>query len=286
MMHVGCQYFSTDRASMQFLQRFGVKHIDVRVPDMELKTLVKAREASAEYGISTELVHLPGGCARSIKLGLVEERDADIAAMCRSIENAGAAGLRGICWHFCVLENQRSEATPGRGGTLNSSLYAADYDNDEICEAAQLNGGYITRDEVFERISYLLERIVPVAERCRVQLCCHLSDPPAPVLRGVERWDYPVREGVERFLALYDSPYHGMNFCCGTAAEGMADPGSELLPLVRDLAERKKLFNIHYRNVVGGTLPGEVPNFTEVWPDEGDINMPSLAKTLFDAGYP
>ena len=38
MMHVGCQYFSTDPASMQFLQRFGVKHIDVRVPDMELET--------------------------------------------------------------------------------------------------------------------------------------------------------------------------------------------------------------------------------------------------------
>ena len=56
--------------------------------------------------------------------------------------------------------------------------------------------------------------------------------------------------------------------------------------MVRDLAVRKKLFNIHYRNIVGGTLPGEVPNFTEVWPDEGDINMPSLAKTLFDAGYP
>ena len=36
-------------------------------------------------------------------------------------------------------------------------------------------------------MAYLLERIVPVAERCKVQLCCHLSDPPAPVLRGVER---------------------------------------------------------------------------------------------------
>ena len=143
-MHVGCQYFATDRASMQFLQRFGVKHIDVRVDDMELETLVKAREASAEYGISTELVHLPGGCARSIKLAL-PERDADIAEMCRSIENAGAAGLRGICWHFCVLENQRSQATPGRGGTSNSSLYAADYDNEQLCEAAQLNGGYRLR---------------------------------------------------------------------------------------------------------------------------------------------
>jgi D-mannonate dehydratase len=55
---------------------------------------------------------------------------------------------------------------------------------------------------------------------------------------------------------------------------------------VRDLALRGKIFNIHYRNIVGGTLPDEVPNFTEVWPDEGDINMPQLAKTLYDAGYP
>ena len=130
-----------------------MKTLEVRVPYTisreELKrrldeALVKAREASAEYGISTELVHLPGGCARSIKLAL-PERDADIAEMCRSIENAGAAGLRGICWHFCVLENQRSQATPGRGGTSNSSLYAADYDNEQLCEAAQLNGGYRLR---------------------------------------------------------------------------------------------------------------------------------------------
>jgi hypothetical protein len=231
-MHVGCQYFATDPASMQFLQRFGVSHIDVRVPDMELATLVRAREESAAFGITTELVHLPGGCARSIKLGL-DGRDADIDEMCRAIENAGVAGLRGICWHFCVLANQRSEATPGRGGTKNSSLYAADYDNEELCEAAILNGGYVTRDEVFERIDYLLQRIVPVAERSKVQLCCHLSDPPAPVLRGVERWDWPVRAGIDRFLGLYDSPYHGMNLCCGTASEGMADPATELLPMVR-----------------------------------------------------
>ena len=114
-----------------------------------------------------------------------------------------------------MLENQRSEATPGRGGTLNSSLYAADYDNETLCEAAILNGGFVTRDEVFERMDYLLQRIVPVAERCQVQLACHLSDPPAPVLRGVERWDWPVAEGINRFLNLYDSPYHGMNLCCG-----------------------------------------------------------------------
>ena len=185
-----------------------------------------------------------------------------------------------------MLENQRSESTPGRGGTLNSSLYAADYDNETLCEAAILNGGFVTRDEVFERMDYLLQRIVPVAERCKVQLACHLSDPPAPVLRGVERWDWPVAEGINRFLNLYDSPYHGMNLCCGTASEGMDDPTKELLPLVRDLGLRGKIFNvrlnervllrcfcarltwhvprwqIHYRNIVGGLM-----NFSEVWPD-------------------
>jgi mannonate dehydratase len=254
---------------------------------MEIETLRGVMEASAKYGISTDLVHLPalkpgdtGGCPASIKLAQDPERDEDIALFCRAIENAGAVGLRGICWHFCVLENQRSPATPGRGGTATSSLYATDYDNDTLCEAAVLNGGYVTRDEVFERIAYLLERIVPVAERCKVQLCCHLSDPPAPVLRGVERWDWPVVEGINRFLALYESPYHGMNLCCGTASEGMDDPATELLPLVKDLAERKKIFNIHYRNINGGLM-----GFQEVWPDEGDINMMALAQTLWDGGY-
>jgi len=154
-MHVGTQYFATDEKSMQFLQRFGVQHLDALVDDMEIETLRGVMEASAKYGISTDLVHLPAlkpgdtaGCPASIKLAQDPMRDEDIALFCRAIENAGAVGLRGICWHFCVLENQRSPDTPGRGGTSTSSLYAADYDNDTLCEAAVLNGGYVTRDEV------------------------------------------------------------------------------------------------------------------------------------------
>eukprot|EP01052_Picozoa_sp_SAG31_P025471 SAG31_NODE_2234_length_6128_cov_44.016752_5_plen_73_part_00 len=44
---------------------------------------------------------------------------------------------------------------------------------------------------------------------------CHLNDPPAPVLRGVEQWNYPVFDGIKRFSELVDSPMHGFNFCCG-----------------------------------------------------------------------
>ena len=40
----------------------------------------------------------------------------------------------------------------------------------------------------------------------------------------------------------------GLNLCCGTAAEGLEDPATELCPLVKYFAERKKIFNIHFRN--------------------------------------
>jgi mannonate dehydratase len=58
---------------------------------------------------------------------------------------------------------------------------------------------------------------------------------------------------------MVDSPYNGLNFCCGTAAEGLTDPKSELIPIVKYFAERKKIFNIHFRNIVGG-----LRNFSEV----------------------
>ena len=69
--------------------------------------------------------------------------------------------------------------------------------------------------------------------------------------------------------------------CAQTASEGLANPGEELYDIVRYFGERKKIFNIHFRNINGGLL-----NFQEVWPDEGDINMMDLAQTLHDVGYP
>ena len=101
-----------------------------------------------------------------------------------------------------------------------------------------------------------------------------------PALRGVERWNWPVQEGLKRFSELVDSPYHGFNFCCGVAAEGLENPAEELCDIVRYFGERKKLFNIHYRNIRGGLY-----RFQKVWPDEGDVDMHEVARTLRDVGY-
>lgn len=44
--------------------------------------------------------------------------------------------------------------------------------------------------------------------------------------------------------------------------------------------ERKKIFNVPFRNIRGG-----LHNFQETWPDEGDVNMYELARTFHDVGY-
>ena len=152
----------------------------------------------------------------------------------------------------------------------------SEFDNDTLSEA-----GEVSRDECFERARYFLERVIPVAEEYRVQMACHLDDPPAPVLRGVERWNWPVMEGLTRFSELVDSDYHGFNFCCGVASEGLEDPGRELCDIVRRFGQRKKLFNIHFRNIKGG-----LHDFQEVWPDEGDVDMHEVARVLHEVGYP
>ena len=46
-------------------------------------------------------------------------------------------------------------------------------------------------------------------------------------------------------------------------------------------SEKKKIFNVHFRNIRGG-----LGDFVEVWPDEGDVNMYELATIFHRTGYP
>jgi len=280
-MYVGTQYLGTSKHEMEFLVRHGVAHLDARVDDMEADTLSRHREEAAKFGVDLEMVHTP--IMTAVPLALDPGRDQEVEDFCGYIRNAAKAGLRGLNYNFCVIQAdngvayiQRTEPRPGRGGTSYSSLEMSSYDNNQLTSA-----GTVTRDECFERAAWFLERVVPVAEEYKIQLACHLNDPPSPMLNGVERWNWPVMEGLKRFIELKESPYHGFNFCCGTASEGLEDPARELPPIIQYFAEQKKIFNVHFRNIRGG-----LHNFVETWPDEGDVNMYEIAKVLHAAGYP
>jgi mannonate dehydratase len=273
-MHVGVQGIGTSKTELEFLRRHGVTHMDATVEGSDTDTLTRHKFEAQQEGISLEMIHYDP--SRSITLAQKSDRDKDIEEYCKVIENVGTAGLRGINYNFCVLGHQRTQSTTGRGGSLYSTFDLSRYDNDTLSEA-----GNVSRDETFDRAGYFLERVLPVAESYKVQMASHLDDPPAPVLRGVERWNWPVFEGLKRFSDLVESPYHGFNFCCGVASEGLENPANDLYDIIRYFGKQKKIFNIHYRNIRGG-----LHNFQEVWPDEGDLDMHEIARTLRDVDYP
>ena len=273
-MHVGVQGIGTSKTELEFLRRHGVTHMDATVEGNDTDTLTRHKFEAQQEGINLEMIHYDP--SRSITLAQESDRDKDIEEYCKVIENVGTAGLHGINYNFCVLGHQRTQSTPGRGGSMYSTFDLSRYDNDSLSEA-----GNVSRDETFDRAGYFLERVLPVAESYKVQMASHLDDPPAPVLRGVERWNWPVFEGLKRFSELVESPYHGFNFCCGVASEGLENPANDLYDIIRYFGKQKKIFNIHYRNIRGG-----LHNFQEVWPDEGDLDMHEIARTLRDVDYP
>ena len=60
--------------------------------------------------MSLEMIHI--GLPRSITLAEDPQRDRDLDAVCEMIENAAAAGLRGLNYNFCILNHQRRRAPP------------------------------------------------------------------------------------------------------------------------------------------------------------------------------
>ena len=176
-----------------------------------------------------------------------------------------------------ILGVVRTESTRGRGGAAYSTfVYDKAKQDPPLTEA-----GPVSADDAWERIGYFLKRVMPVANEYKVRMACHPHDPGMPEdrgFRGVHRVLGSVA-GLKRFIAMEESPYHGLNFCQGTVCEMLKDPNREIHDVIRYFGSRKKIFNVHFRNIQGGFL-----NFRETFPEEGDVDFPAVIRTYKEVG--
>jgi mannonate dehydratase len=301
---LGCQRAPTDRRRLQHFKRHGVDHIcgypdDAANPSTwTVESLSALRDRCAGEGVSLDMVEFPmlssasidtltpqhdmnpqlvAGLGKAIMLGKDPERQREIEFVQTIIGNCAKAGIPAVKYNMNLIGVLRTADTPGRGGARNSTWRLADAKEEPALTAA----GVVSGDTAWERITYFLERVVPVATEHKIRLACHPHDPGVPPrgFRGVVRVLGTV-DGMKRFVDIASSPYHGLNLCLGSTAEMLQDPARQIHEVIRYFGERQKIFNIHFRNI-----RGRRDDFQETFPDEGDMDMVAVMRTLKQVGY-
>ncbi len=290
-MYVGTQRGPTTSRMLQYFQRHGVDHICGYPPDpgnrgyWTVEDLERTRDLCEKEGITLDMVALPFLKSShidrekrgAIMLGKSPERDRDIEHINIMTAHCAKAGIPAWKYNMSLLGVLRTESTPGRGGSRYRTWKLSQAKADPPLTRA----GRVTEEIAWERITYFLDRVIPVCNEYKIRAACHPHDPGVPPegFQGIARVLGSV-EGLKKFVSIQESPYHGLNLCLGTTAEMLDDPAREIHDVVRYFGERKKIFNIHFRNIVGGRN-----EFQEVYLDNGDMNMLGVARTLQEVGY-
>ena len=215
----------------------------------------------------------------AIMLAQSPQRDRDIESFQNHIRTCAATGIRTIKYNMSLLGVVRSEQVPGRGDTMYEKWNAKEAlaKNPPLTKAGTVNA-----DAFWERIDYFLKRVVPVANENKVRIACHPQDPGTPPegYQGITNVLGTI-DGMKKFISMYESPYHGFNFCQGTVSENLVNPKEEIFDVIRYFGSRKKIFNVHFRNIKGGRN-----NFVaEIFPDDGDIDFVKALKVYREVGY-
>ncbi len=292
LMKLGCQSAPTNDTHLKYLARYGVRNI-CGYPEIAggriyatVEELTRMRELAEKNGISVDCLgppfltssHIDREKHPAIMLAQSPERDRDIEAMQTLIRNCATAGIPAIKYNMSILGVLRTGRTPGRGDASYSTWRLKDGHPDPPLTRA----GRVTADMAWERITYFLEHVIPVAEEYKIRMACHPHDPGVPPegYQGVTRVLGTV-DGLKKFVGIKASPYHGLNFCQGTVSEMLNDPGTEIYDVIRYFGSRGKIFNVHFRNI-----RGRRDDFVEVFPDEGDVDFVKAIQVYKDVGYP
>ena len=291
LMKLGDQTAPTNDAHLKYLARYGVRNIcgypQIKVDRLyatvdELKTMV---DMAAKYGISVDCTAPPFLESSfidtekhpAIMLAQSPERDRDIEALQIFIRNCAQAGIPSMKYNMSILGVLRSGRVHGRGDAMDHVWKLS-----EAHPAKPLTkAGVVDADSFWERITYFLDRVIPVANEYKIRMACHPQDPGVPPegYQGVNRVLGTV-DGLKRFISIRESAYHGLNFCQGTISEDLQNPSVEIFDVIRYFGERKKIFNVHFRNIRGSRN-----NFEEVFPDEGDVDFVKAIKLYRQIGY-
>lgn len=202
------------------------------------------------------------------------------------IRNVGEAGIPVFGYNFSLAGvAARIEGPFARGGAKSVGLHGGD--DSPIPNGMVWNmvydehapGGFmpqIEHEELWRRLTYFLEELIPVAEQAGVKLAAHPDDPPMAYIRNTPRLVYQP-DLYQKLIDLKPSPSNCLEFCLGSIAEMSV---GNVYEATDQYSKQNKIAYIHFRNVIG-----KVPVYKEVFVDEGDIDMIRILQILKKNNY-
>jgi len=204
----------------------------------------------------------------------------------RIIRNAGRAGVPVFGYNFSIAgvagrvkgKFARGEAEAvGMDGPLdkplpNGMVWNMVYDQ----SPAPGTVPPATPEQLWSRLKFFLDELIPVAEQAGVTLAAHPDDPPMATVRGQPRLVWKPHL-YQKLIDLKPSPRNALEFCVGTIAE-MID--GDVYEAVEQFSRQKKLAYVHLRNV-----HDKVPYYKETFIDDGDVDVLRVLRTLKDNDY-
>ena len=170
------------------------------------------------------------------------DRDKDIAAYIKTLENLGKADIHLVCYNFMpVFDWTRTELDRKREDGSTVMAYNQDvidrmdpkkmfdaikddmngtvmpgWEPERMAKVQELFEMYkdIDEDKLFDNLKYFLEAIMPVCDQYNINMAIHPDDPAWSVF-GLPRI-ISSQAKLKRMMDMVPNPHNGVTFCMGS----------------------------------------------------------------------
>ena len=297
-------YGSDDKVTLQNIRQIpGMEAIvtavyDVPVGEVWSRESIGALKTQVEdAGLLFEVIEsVP--VHEDIKLGK-PSRDRYIENYCENIRRLAEAGIQCICYNFMPVfdwtRTQLDHVLPDGSTSLvyyqeqveavdplksDSDLtlpgWDASYTREEL-KAVVAEYNAMTEENLWANLTYFLERIIPVAAQCGVNMAIHEDDPCWSIF-GLPRI-ITCEENLDRFLKIVDDPHNGITLCTGSLG---CSAENDVVHMAAKYAAMGRIHFVHARNVA--VLENGFEERAHL-SKCGSLDMYAILKALYKNGF-
>ena len=299
-------YGEDDKVTLQNIRQIpGMHSIVTAVYDVPVgevwsrESIANLKKLTEDAGLHFEVIEsIP--VHEDIKLGK-PTRDQYIENYCENIRRVAQAGIKCICYNFMpVFDWTRTQLDHELEDGSTSLVYYQDqvdkvnplesesdltlpgWDSSytrEGLKAVVAEYHARTEENLWDNLKYFLEKIIPVAAECDVNMAIHEDDPCWSIF-GLPRI-ITCEENLDRFLKLVDDPHNGITLCTGSLG---CSGKNDVVKMAAKYAAMGRIHFVHARNVAvleDGKGFEERAHLSSC----GTLDMFAILKALYDNGF-